>query len=616
MATLFLDRAQETTSVVGTGSLTLLGAKPAFQRFRTAGLSDGNATPYVIVGQTTTEWEVQLGAISAVGTVLARNTPLASSNGGALVNFSAGIKDVFSDIPASFAQFLVGGPFAPLASPGLTGTPTAPTAAPGTNTTQLATTAFVTAAVAAGPFLLLAGGTMTGITTYNLGSTVNAAVTQSVLDITAADPNATQFLTGYAVATGVNGTDPTFNDVWSMGWNLRPGNGVSVAAKPAVGIVMERWFSPTGLGSDQSELHLTSWDSAGTEHRLFSFSAPHNGGGAGSTASFSVDTIAFFSNAGAVPFQLRTSANSWDVQLSSIFNVTVNGYAFTKQLNAAGNAGLKLPYIDANDQLNMGGDAKGFLMNGATPTAGPFANVFAAMSPASGVAGGILLLMQPPSVTGAYSSFEIRGNCTGTNSGLLTNNTGGNTGAHATYELRVQTTGGNPQAHFYANGGSSWWFGMDQQNSNRFAFGTGNSPIGSADKIFWDTSGNFTAVGSVKSNNATGGVGYATGAGGTVTQATSKATGVTLNKASGAITMNNAALLPLAFVSFVVTNSALASTDGVVVWIASGGTANAYAAYVTAVASGSFTITVENITAGSLSEAPVIGFAVIKAVTS
>ena len=46
---------------------------------------------------------------------------------------------------------------APLASPALTGTPTAPTASSGTNTTQLATTAFVTAAVAAG------GGGVDGI---------------------------------------------------------------------------------------------------------------------------------------------------------------------------------------------------------------------------------------------------------------------------------------------------------------------------------------------------------------------------------------------------------------------------------------------------------------------
>lgn len=43
-----------------------------------------------------------------------------------------------------------GGSGAPLNSPAFTGTPTAPTAAAGTNTTQLATTAFVSAAVAAG----------------------------------------------------------------------------------------------------------------------------------------------------------------------------------------------------------------------------------------------------------------------------------------------------------------------------------------------------------------------------------------------------------------------------------------------------------------------------------
>jgi len=53
-----------------------------------------------------------------------------------------------------------------------------------------------------------------------------------------------------------------------------------------------------------------------------------------------------------------------------------------------------------------------------------------------------------------------------------------------------------------------------------------------------------------------------------------------------------------------------------IVSVASGGTANAYRANVTAVAAGSFTVTVENITAGSLSEAPKIAFAVIKAVTS
>jgi hypothetical protein len=78
--------------------------------------------------------------------------------------------------------------------------------------------------------------------------------------------------------------------------------------------------------------------------------------------------------------------------------------------------------------------------------------------------------------------------------------------------------------------------------------------------------------------------------------------------------MQAAALAAAAKVSFVVTNSTVGANDVVIVNVKSGGTANAYRANVTAVAAGSFTVTVENITAGSLSESPIIAFAVIKGV--
>lgn len=130
------------------------------------------------------------------------------------------------------------------------------------------------------------------------------------------------------------------------------------------------------------------------------------------------------------------------------------------------------------------------------------------------------------------------------------------------------------------------------------------------------TSARLKANGQFLLNIPTGGLGYGTGAGGTVTQITSKATGVTLNKVCGQVTMQAAALAAGAKVSFVVTDSACAATDIPSVAVVSGGTANAYRASVTAVAAGSFTVTVENITAGSLSEAPVIGFSIGKAVTA
>jgi hypothetical protein len=120
---------------------------------------------------------------------------------------------------------------------------------------------------------------------------------------------------------------------------------------------------------------------------------------------------------------------------------------------------------------------------------------------------------------------------------------------------------------------------------------------------------------SIKSSHDTLGIGYSTGAGGTVTQTTSKSTGVTLNKINGEITLNNAALAAGAVVSFTLTNSAIAATDFIHLKNQLGGTAGAYM-FDYQCAAGSAVITVRNLTAGSLSEAIVLGFAVLKGVTS
>ena len=109
--------------------------------------------------------------------------------------------------------------------------------------------------------------------------------------------------------------------------------------------------------------------------------------------------------------------------------------------------------------------------------------------------------------------------------------------------------------------------------------------------------------------------GYITGEGGTVTQATSKATAVTLSKKCGQITMNAASLAADTTVTFTLTNSTIAATDLLVLNHVSGGTAGAYVLNAQA-AAGSASINVRNVTAGALAEAIVIRFAVIKAVTA
>jgi hypothetical protein len=109
--------------------------------------------------------------------------------------------------------------------------------------------------------------------------------------------------------------------------------------------------------------------------------------------------------------------------------------------------------------------------------------------------------------------------------------------------------------------------------------------------------------------------GYASGSGGTITQSTSKATGVTLSKSNGQITLSNAALAADTTVSFTLTNTVIEAGDVLVLNHISGGTAGSYLLNAQS-AAGSASINVRNITTGSLSEAIVIAFAVIKAVTS
>jgi len=107
-------------------------------------------------------------------------------------------------------------------------------------------------------------------------------------------------------------------------------------------------------------------------------------------------------------------------------------------------------------------------------------------------------------------------------------------------------------------------------------------------------------------------LGYSAAAQGTVTQATDKSTGVTLNKSAGRITMNNAALAGATAVSFTLTNSLISANDAIIVNVSGGGTAAAYTTYISSMTAGSAVVTLRNLTAStSLSEAVVLNFAII-----
>lgn len=132
----------------------------------------------------------------------------------------------------------------------------------------------------------------------------------------------------------------------------------------------------------------------------------------------------------------------------------------------------------------------------------------------------------------------------------------------------------------------------------------GNAGATTQDILTVDAAGNITSP--------SGCIGYSTGAGGAVTQTTSKATEVILNAPSGRITMNAGLLNAGASVAFQLTNSLINIHDLVLAQRSSGGSGGAYSVIVDSISPGSCVIILKNISASNLSEAVVITFAIIK----
>jgi len=188
----------------------------------------------------------------------------------------------------------------------------------------------------------------------------------------------------------------------------------------------------------------------------------------------------------------------------------------------------------------------------------------------------------------------------------------------------VCTIDQNGQALIFSVGGA--WYalvtGLSTVSDAELAFVDGvtaGTALASKAMVL-DASKNITGVGGITSTNPTGpGLGYGTGAGGAVTQATDRTTGVTLSKLTGTITTHNASLAAEAADEFTVTNTTVAVGDVVVVSQRSGSNGGNTNVFVSTVAAGSFKIKVanNNAAAGTAETGPIlINFAVIKAVSA
>jgi len=125
---------------------------------------------------------------------------------------------------------------------------------------------------------------------------------------------------------------------------------------------------------------------------------------------------------------------------------------------------------------------------------------------------------------------------------------------------------------------------------------------GATDAMVIDASGNLAITA------PSGSLGYGTGAGGIVTQLTSRTTSVTLTKPTGQVTLFTAAPTVGAWLSFNIVNSLVTVNDTVVVSVT--GASNTYVA-TTSVGAGAIFVSFTSIN-GTASDTPKINFAIIK----
>jgi hypothetical protein len=170
---LYADRVKDSTSLTGTGAVTLSGtASAGYQTFATAFGATPQTVAYCIADQTGSNWEVGTGVFNGT-TGLTRVTVLASSNAGALVSFTGGTQDVFNTAPARYLQLLDAGNITGLTlatgatSPTLTVQTGAPTATQNGGALTVKTSNATAAAKGSGALTISSGN---GLTTGTSGA--------------------------------------------------------------------------------------------------------------------------------------------------------------------------------------------------------------------------------------------------------------------------------------------------------------------------------------------------------------------------------------------------------------------------------------------------------------
>jgi hypothetical protein len=166
-----------------------------------------------------------------------------------------------------------------------------------------------------------------------------------------------------------------------------------------------------------------------------------------------------------------------------------------------------------------------------------------------------------------------------------------------------------------ADVGQTFYIGTTQVAINRESDALTLAGLTLTTPVIGAATGTSLAVTGAITSSGTAGIGYVAGAGGTVTQGSSRTTGVTLSKLCGTITMFSSAVAAAASSTFTWTNTLLAATD--IVIMEHNGSSNRCSWKCEVICgAGSATVVVKNISAASITEATPLKFIVIKAANS
>jgi len=363
MALVLADRVKETTTTTGTGTVTLLGASTGYQSF--AAVGNANTTYYTIAGQTTSEWEVGIGTYTSVGTTLSRTTVLSSSNGGSLVTFSSGTKDVFVTYPSSRSIYADGAVLTatnssvlPVSSGG-----TGVTTSTGSGSNVLSTSPTLVTPALGTPSALVGTnitGTATAFTASNV--TTNANLTGDVTSVGNATtltnaPVIAKVLTGYVSGAGtvaasdsilqaiqkLNGNDATNANL--TGPITSTGNATAIAAQTGTGTTFVMQDSPSlttpALGTPSSgtltncTFPTLNQNTTGTAANVTGTVAVANGG-TGNTTGYNLFAVAFTSSINA---NTDRTAGSYGSYASAATNTPTTAGILYNFLSGTGGAG-------------------------------------------------------------------------------------------------------------------------------------------------------------------------------------------------------------------------------------------------------------------------------------